>query len=135
MQFDGSRAALVEEETGLDYFGARWLSAAQGRFTSDDPLNIPALQRLNPKQFAGIASDPQNWNGYAYARNNPLRNVDPDGFLTIIIPGTFNDHEEWKKSKFRAQVEKTFGETARVLGNNTSVRLKVEQNQLVAGIA
>jgi hypothetical protein len=81
-------------------------------------LNIPALQRLNPKQFASIIANPQNWNGYAYALNNPLKNIDPDGFLTIIVPGTFNDNEEWKKSKFRAQVEETFGEKATVLPNN-----------------
>ena len=107
-----------DAETGLDYFGARYYSGAQGRFTSDDPLNIPALQRLNPEQFARIVASPQNWNGYAYALNNPLRNIDPDGFLTIIVPGTWNDNEEWQKSKFRAQVEKTFGEKAEVLGNN-----------------
>jgi len=28
---------------GLDYFGARYFSAAQGRFTSIDPLNLPNL--------------------------------------------------------------------------------------------
>ena len=107
-----------DAETGLDYFGARYMSSAQGRFTSDDPLNIPALQHLNPQQFARIIADPQNWNGYAYALNNPLKHIDPDGFLTIIAPGTWNDEEEWKKSKFRQQVEKTFGEKSVVLNNN-----------------
>lgn len=51
---------------GLDYFGARYMSAAQGRFTSPDPL--PGWQK-----------DPQSWNMYAYGRNNPLKYVDPDG--------------------------------------------------------
>jgi len=55
-----------DAETGLDYFGARYLSAAQGRFTSPDPL-------------PGWRKDPQSWNMYAYGRNNPLRYVDPDG--------------------------------------------------------
>lgn len=54
--------------TGLDYFGARYLSGAQGRFTSPDPLMASAK-----------ASNPQTWNRYAYALNNPLRYVDPDG--------------------------------------------------------
>jgi RHS repeat-associated protein len=107
-----------DSETGNDYFGARYFSGAQGRFTSDDPLNIPGLQRLNPQQFEGIIADPQNWNGYAYARNNPLTHIDPDGFLTVIVPGTWNDNQEWKKSRFRAQVSKTFGEDAVVLDNN-----------------
>lgn len=55
-------------ETGLDYFGARYFSGAQGRFTSPDE---PLLDQ-HPE-------DPQSWNLYTYARNNPLRYVDPTG--------------------------------------------------------
>src|SRR5258708_38462048 len=51
---------------GLDYLGARYMSSAQGRFTSPGPL-------LN----SGRPWDPQSWNRYSYARNNPLANVDP----------------------------------------------------------
>ena len=55
-------------ETGLDYFGARYLSSAQGRFTSPD------------KPFADqTALDPQSWNLYSYTRNNPLKYVDRNG--------------------------------------------------------
>ena len=50
-----------DAETGLDYFGARYLSATQGRFTSGDPF-----------LGGGRPEDPQSWNRYAYARNNPL---------------------------------------------------------------
>jgi RHS repeat-associated protein len=57
-----------DAETGLDYFGARYFSGAQGRFTSPDPL-------LN----SGQPWEPQSWNHYAYALNNPLRFVDPNG--------------------------------------------------------
>jgi RHS repeat-associated protein len=53
----------------LDYFGARYLHSASGRFTSVDPVFL--VDR-------GIA-DPQSWNRYAYVRNNPARFVDPDG--------------------------------------------------------
>jgi len=104
--------------TGLDFSMARYYSGSQGRFTSVDPLNIPALQKSAPKQFAAILSNPQNWNGYAYAHNNPLKKVDPDGYLTIIVAGTWNSLREWQNSAFRAQVEKTFGETAVLLPNN-----------------
>jgi RHS repeat-associated protein len=55
-------------ETGLDYFLARYYSSAQGRFTSVDPEGVGA-----------DTSDPQSWNGYAYARNSPLVFSDPDG--------------------------------------------------------
>jgi RHS repeat-associated protein len=50
-----------DTETGLDYFGARYFSGAQGRFTSPD------------EPFADqYESDPQSWNLYTYGRNNPL---------------------------------------------------------------
>jgi RHS repeat-associated protein len=58
-----------DAESGLDYFGARYLSAAQGRFTGADPvLNLQAT-----------IPNPQRWNRYAYVSNNPLAKVDPDG--------------------------------------------------------
>jgi RHS repeat-associated protein len=57
-----------DSETGLDYFEARYMSAAQGRFTSPDPENAGAF-----------ASNPQSWNAYAYVANNPLKYTDPHG--------------------------------------------------------
>jgi hypothetical protein len=39
-----------------------------GRFTTSDPDHI-----------GGNTFDPQSWNAYAYARNNPFRFVDPNG--------------------------------------------------------
>jgi RHS repeat-associated protein len=55
-------------ETGLDFFGARYMSSAQGRWTGPD------------KPFADQhPADPQTWNLYAYVRNNPLRLVDDTG--------------------------------------------------------
>ena len=57
-----------DAETGLDYFGARYYSGAVGRFTSPDPF-----------LGSGRPEDPQSWNRYAYARNNPLVYIDPTG--------------------------------------------------------
>ena len=56
-------------ESGLDYFGARYYGSSLGRFTSPDPIGI-----IKQKLF-----DPQQWNAYGYARNNPLRFMDPTG--------------------------------------------------------
>jgi RHS repeat-associated protein len=50
----------------LDYMHARYYTPIAGRFLSPDPLD--GLQRF-----------PQSWNRYAYARNNPLRYIDPTG--------------------------------------------------------
>jgi RHS repeat-associated protein len=66
----------LDAETGLHYFGARYYSAPIGRFTTVDPV-----YRWNDNLL-----DPQRWNRYAYARNNPLRYVDPDGRAFIEIP-------------------------------------------------
>jgi RHS repeat-associated protein len=62
-------------ETGMDYFGARYYRANVGRFTTVDP-------ELNVKD---ALVDPQRWNRYAYARNNPLKYVDPDGRDIAVI--------------------------------------------------
>ena len=55
-----------DAETGQDYAQARQYAAGLGRFTRVDPV------------YAGLF-DPQQWNRYAYAANNPLRYVDPHG--------------------------------------------------------
>jgi hypothetical protein len=34
---------------------------------------------VDPGHVGGTLTDPQSWNGYAYAGNNPLRFADPDG--------------------------------------------------------
>jgi len=58
-----------DKETGLDYFGARYLSGGHGRFTSIDPNAFTKRTLENP----------QKWNKYAYVLNNPLALIDPNG--------------------------------------------------------
>lgn len=56
------------DETGLDFFNARYFSSFQGRFTTpDSPL------------VGQDENDPQTWNLYSYTSNNPLNRIDPDG--------------------------------------------------------
>jgi RHS repeat-associated protein len=57
----------LDEETGLSYFGARYYSAALGRFiTPDDQLGGPLGHR-------------DICNTYAYVLNSPVCHVDPTG--------------------------------------------------------
>jgi RHS repeat-associated protein len=62
---------------GLDNFGARYDSSSLGRFMSPDPDGL-----------GSIRDDPQSWNMYAYARNNPLKYTDPDGMKYQICDNT-----------------------------------------------
>jgi RHS repeat-associated protein len=57
----------------LDYMHARYYQAAWGRFTTVDPGGALDLD------------DPQSWNLYTYARNNPLLRVDRDGRYGVIV--------------------------------------------------
>lgn len=76
-----------DTETGLDFFGARYFSGAQGRFTSSDPL-------------AGWADDPQSWNKYAYSRNNPLLYTDPTGMRYTICDANRHCSDDYSDADF-----------------------------------
>ena len=81
---DGVRQQFTQKErdneTGLDYFGARYYSSTQGRFNGTDPLYVE-MKRL---------PYPQAWNLYTYTRNNPLRYIDDDG-LEIAVKCKANE--------------------------------------------
>jgi RHS repeat-associated protein len=81
-QLDGVRqkwARLERDgETGLDYAKNRYYSSIQGRFTSIDPVKLTPARMLDPQQF----------NLYAYVRNNPLKFVDPDGKDIFLVNDT-----------------------------------------------
>ena len=63
-QFTGQER---DTEVGVDYFGARIYHSTHGRMPTVDPL------------YVGAVAEPQRWNRYAYALQNPLRYVDLDG--------------------------------------------------------
>ncbi len=69
-------------ETGLDFFGARYFSSLQGRFTSPDPIPMTPERQI----------DPQRINLYQYSRNNPLAFSDPTG-MELIRLGQHTDED------------------------------------------
>jgi RHS repeat-associated protein len=65
-----------DTESGLDYMTTRFHSSMQGRFTSADPLQPDSS---HPNILLQFLTNPQNWNKYAYSRNNPVNNSDRSG--------------------------------------------------------
>jgi len=64
----------LDEETGLYYYGARYYDPVAGRFVQPDTLI--------PNHF-----DPQAYDRYAYALDNPLRYTDPSGHVVwLAVP-------------------------------------------------
>ena len=70
-----------DTESGLDYFGARYYGSNMGRFQSPDNGEDQDIQ------------DPQSWNLYPYARNNPVTNTDPDGHDCVVQSRTSDTTE------------------------------------------
>ncbi|GIH60646.1 polymorphic toxin-type HINT domain-containing protein [Microbispora siamensis] len=63
----GFVGGVIDDATALTHLGAREYDAETGRFISVDPVFD--------------AADPQSWNGYAYADNNPVTKSDPSGLM------------------------------------------------------
>jgi RHS repeat-associated protein len=60
-----------DSQSDLDYFGARYYNSTMGRFVSPDPSGLYYADPTNPQSF----------NLYSYALNNPLGNTDPTGLF------------------------------------------------------
>lgn len=76
-----------DDSTGLDYIGARYYDSADAGFISQDPA-FWDFSHLKTQ-----LADPQSWNSYAYARNNPLIFRDPNGqFWAEFARGDYNGY-------------------------------------------
>ena len=104
-----------DEETGLYYYGARYLDAKYSRWLSADP----ALSDYIP--LAPVDDEAKKHNGnlpgqggifnlvnlqlYHYAGNNPVKYVDPDG--KVINTSKLSDSQLIKYNKARSELMKT----------------------------
>jgi RHS repeat-associated protein len=70
----GYTGHVNDPDTGFVYMQARYYDPAVGRFLSVDPVGSSPGNAFN-------------FNRYAYASNNPIVNIDPDGKRDIYIGG------------------------------------------------
>jgi RHS repeat-associated protein len=67
---------ILDPESGLYYYGARYYDPELGRFISPDSI-VPS------------PGDPQTLNRYSYVRNNPVKYIDPTGHSFWSAIGNF----------------------------------------------
>ena len=67
----------LDEETGLYYYGARYLDPKYSRWLSGDPAITDYMAGTSAGE--GGIYNTVNLNVYHYAANNPVKYVDPDG--------------------------------------------------------
>ena len=102
----------LDTETGLYYFGARYLDPKTGRWISGDPavgeyipsapINDEARKRNESLPGMGGVFNVVNLHVYHYAGNNPIIIIDPNG--------------EFNKKQFVFAVLQTVGGTVEVIG-------------------
>jgi RHS repeat-associated protein len=69
-----------DTETGVEHTQFRQYAPAQGRWLTPDPAGFSAVDPTNP----------QSWNRYTYALNNPLRFLDPSGLTCFALDADGN---------------------------------------------
>jgi len=103
----GYTGHVNDPDTGFVYMQARYYDPAVGKFLSVDPV-MPR------------SGNTFNFNRYAYANNNPYRNIDPDGRATvyqyadrIVVVQTYqNNGTQFTDDQIQAQGASLSGKTS-----------------------
>ncbi len=98
-----------DNETGMDYFGARYYASSHGRFTSVDPFMLTIVRLY----------DPQRINLFSYCRSNPLKYLDPDGRDLVFANNTAMERG---KANMDARLRADERANLEVVGNQVRVK-------------
>lgn len=71
--------------------GARYYDGVTGKFISEDAAflalgDAKKIKEITKQEQSTVLADPQLFNSYSYARNNPIINRDADGNFAFLIP-------------------------------------------------
>nr|WP_253678689.1 RHS repeat-associated core domain-containing protein [Treponema sp. OMZ 788] len=111
----GDARIFSKEETGLYYYGARYLDPKYSRWLSGDPalndyipkapINDEAKKHNENLPGLGGVFNVVNLHVYHYAGNNPVKYIDPDGRLQKNSDGGI-------EKTYVGRLKKTFGESS-----------------------
>lgn len=98
----------LDPETGLYYYGARYYDPVLSKWISADPIlgkYLPNADKESNDALAGNGGvyNPVNLSLYAYAHQNPVKLMDPDG-KDVLVPvaarlSNKNDISYWRAQK------------------------------------
>ena len=118
----------IDPETGLYYFGARYLDPKASRWLSGDPavseyipsapVNEEARKRNGNLPGMGGVFNYVNLHVYHYGGNNPVKYVDPDGNDIITSDTTREQYNEMTSGEFDYFAERIWNEAQDFLIEN-----------------
>ncbi len=109
----GYTGHVNDPDTGLVYMQARYYDPSVGRFLSTDAS----------KPSAGNAF---TFNRYAYASNNPIGNIDPNGKQTIPLANELGTDDPHKINTYLAAQSRTTGDALDAVNSATQPLLAAQ---------
>jgi RHS repeat-associated protein len=109
---EGYTGHITDEETGLTYAHARYLSTDRKIFLSEDPR---FWTNFDSPEFL---TDPQAQNSYSYVKNNPVTYVDPTGEWWKEV--TLDKINPWVQGQSVSDFQIEVGQASQTMYNDNS---------------